>query len=313
MNAAIVQAFDRPPVYGEVAPPTPGPGEVAVTVLAAAVSELVKGIASGRHYSAPKAPGFVPGVDGVGRLADGRRVYFVFPRTGALAERSVVAEAQCVPLPDDLDDVTAAALANPGMSSWAALTRRVRLVRGETVLINGATGTSGQLAVQIAKHLGAGRVIATGRNPEALARLPELGADAVISLEQDDLAASFREALVGVDVVLDYLWGPSAEALIRATGAIADHAGAARVRFVQIGSVGGADITLPAAVLRSSGLELLGSGLGSVSRPELVAVIGELLAAARPADLRIATRAVPLAEVESVWEGGDRRRLVLQP
>ena len=101
-----------------------------------------------------------------------RRVYFVLPRApyGSMAEQAVVPSAHCVPLPDELDDVTAAAIANPGMSSWAAYTERARLKAGETVLVNGATGTAGRLAVQIAKYLGARKVIATGRNAEPCAR-----------------------------------------------------------------------------------------------------------------------------------------------
>ena len=106
------------------------------------------------------------GAEGVGRAADGRRVYFVLPETpfGALAEKSLVRSEHCVTVPDLLEDVTAAAIANPGMSAWAALVERARLRPGETVLINGATGTAGRLAVQLAKRLGAGRVIGTARN-----------------------------------------------------------------------------------------------------------------------------------------------------
>src|ERR1700679_1357221 len=133
----------------------------------------------------------IPGVDGVGRLEDGTRVYFgmVRPPFGTLAERAVTAPHMCLPIPEALDDVTVAAIMNPGMSSWAALLR-AHFVAGESVLILGATGVAGQLAVQVAKRLGARRVIAAGRNPETLERLPMLGADAVISLAQP------REALV---------------------------------------------------------------------------------------------------------------------
>jgi NADPH:quinone reductase-like Zn-dependent oxidoreductase len=153
----------------------------------------------------------VVGIDGVGRLDDGDRVYFVLPRAphGSMAERTVVASAQCIALPDELDDVTAAAIANPGMSSWAAYTERARLKAGETVLVNGATGTAGRLAVQIAKHLGAKKVIATARNADALEPVRALGADVTIPLGENEAAlerclmAQFSE---GVDVVIDYLW-----------------------------------------------------------------------------------------------------------
>ena len=219
MRAAIVHGLGQTPVCADFPVPTPAEGERLIKVTAAALTQLARGRASGAHYSSSGAYPFVAGVDGVGRLEDGARVYFLSPRApyGAFAEQTVVAAPQCLPLPDDLDDVTAAAIANPGMSSWAAFVDRARLAPGETVLVNGATGTSGRLAVQIAKHLGAKKVIATGRNPEALASLTALGADATIALSADDAALeeSFRGAFAEkVDVVVDYLWGRSAELLL---------------------------------------------------------------------------------------------------
>jgi NADPH:quinone reductase-like Zn-dependent oxidoreductase len=161
----------------------------------------------------------VVGVDGVGCLDDGSRVYFALPRppNGSMAERTVAPSAQCLPLPDDLDDVTAAAIANPGMSSWAAYMERAKLRAGETVLVNGATGTAGRLAVQIAKHFGAKQVIATGRNTESLKEVAALGADVTVPLVADEevLEESLKEYFArGVDVVVDYLWGRSAERLL---------------------------------------------------------------------------------------------------
>jgi len=161
----------------------------------------------------------VVGVDGVGRLDDGTRVYFLMPHAphGAMAEETVVPSRQCLPLPDRLDSVTAAAIANPAMSSWAALTERAKLEAGETVLVNGAPGAAGQLAVQIASRLGAAKVIATGRRPEALREAAALGADLTIPLVEDEAALdeSFAAAFDnGVDVVIDYLWGTSAGRLL---------------------------------------------------------------------------------------------------
>src|SRR5580658_8906837 len=141
----------------------------------------------------------IVGVDGVGRLDDGSRVYFALPHApyGSMAQRTTVSASQCLPLPDNLDDITAAAIANPGMSSWAAYTERAKLKRGETVLVNGATAAAGRLAVQIAKHLGAKKVIATGRNVEALHGVATLGADVTVPLVEDDDAVeqSFKEQL----------------------------------------------------------------------------------------------------------------------
>ncbi len=303
MHAAIIHSYDRPPAYGEFREVDPQPGEEVITVSAAAVSQLTRSRASGHHYSGGGDLPNVPGVDGVGRDADGRRVYFVLPRPpfGAMAERSVVRAGTTVPVPDDVDDTLAAAIANPGMSSWAALTRRARLQRGETVLVNGATGTSGSLAVAIARHLGAGRVVATGRDR---AKLAAIGADVAIPLDEHAPGALAEAMAAGVDVVLDYLWGPPAEQVIAAA---APHP--RRLRFVAIGSMAGPTAPIPSAALRSSGLELMGSGIGSVSRQDLVASIGELLAAVRPAGLAVAVETAPLSDVGSAWsrDTGDRR------
>ena len=304
MKAAIVRAAGQSPVYGEMPEPIARAGEVIVDVAASAVSHLARGRAAGTHYSAgASAFPFAVGVDGVGRLPDGRRVAFMLPDApnGACAERTAVAEARCVPVPDALDDVVAAALINPGMSSWAALTERALLKRGETVLINGATGMSGRLAIAIARYLGAGKVIATGRDAEALGTL---GADETLPLSADD--AAFEAVFAGrVDIVLDYLWGDSARRLLVAAAKAGPDG--APVRFVQIGSVSGGEIALPAAALRSSGVVLMGSGLRSIALERLVACVGEMLTAA-PGRFTLPVRAVPLAEVERVWAEEDSRR-----
>jgi NADPH:quinone reductase-like Zn-dependent oxidoreductase len=311
MKAAVVMGAGRTPVYAEFSEPEPAAGEVRIAVTAAAISQVVKSRASGKHYSSAGQFPFVVGIDGVGRLDDGSRVCFVFPRApyGSMAERAVVPSARCLPVPDELDDVTAAAIANPGMSSWAAFAERAKLKAGETVLVNGATGTAGQLAVQIAKHLGAGKVIATARNAEALKSVAALGADVTIPLVDDQAALEerfSREFAHGVDVVIDYLWGKSAERLLIA-GAKAGRE-AVPIRFVQIGSVSGADITLPSAALRSSAIELMGSGIGSIPFERFVHAIGALLQAAAPAGFRIATTPVPLSDVEQAWPRDDSAR-----
>jgi NADPH:quinone reductase-like Zn-dependent oxidoreductase len=315
MKAAIVHGAGQTPVYGDFDEPGPSAGDTHIRVTAAAISQVVRSRASGAHYSASGRFPFIAGIDGVGRLDDGRRVYFVMPKApyGSMAEQVVLPSAQCLVLPDDLDDVTAAAIANPGMSSWAALVERARLKAGETVLINGATGLSGRLAVQIAKYLGAGKVIATGRNPESLCSIAALGADVTVPLGENEaeLEDGFkRQFAEGVDVVVDYLWGRSAERLLVA-GARAG-ADAVPIRFVQVGSASGSDITLPSAVLRSSAIELMGSGIGSIPFEGLIAAIGGVLQATLPGGFEIATKPVPLSDVERAWiENDSRRRTVL--
>lgn len=207
MKAAIVREAGVPPVYADFEEPIAAHGEEMIAVTAAALSPLVRLRASGRHYSSSSPLPFVAGVDGVGLRGDGRRVYFVFPRAphGAIAERTVVDGRHCIALPDRLDDVVVAALVNPGVSSWAALKLRAQFQTGETVLINGATGAAGQLAVQIARSLGAKKIIATGRNT---AILSSLGADIAIPLtgDGDELEKHFKEQFQqGIDVVIDYL------------------------------------------------------------------------------------------------------------
>ncbi len=305
MKAAIVVEAGQTPIYGDFKTPIPANGEVRVTVSAAALSNVVKSRASGAHYSSSGELPFVAGIDGVGRLDDGRRVYFVLPKApfGSMSEKTVVPPSQCVSLPDDLDDVTAAAIANPGMSSWAAFKERAKLAAGETVLVNGATGTAGRLAVQIAKYMGARKVVATGRNAEALKLLPALGADVTIPLA--DIGDAFEDALMaqfggdGIDVVLDYLWGQSAERIIFA-GAKAGK-DAVPIRFVHIGSVSAANITLPSAALRSSAITLTGSGIGSIPVDRIVKSIDDLMKATVPGGLVIETKTFPLSEVERVW------------
>jgi NADPH:quinone reductase-like Zn-dependent oxidoreductase len=220
-----------------------------------------------------------------------------------MAEWTVVPSDQCVTIPDEIDDITAAAIANHGMSSWAAYQERAHLKAGETVLINGGTGTAGRLAVRIARYLGAKKVIATGRHQEAL---NEVGADATILLQEDAsaLEASFKAQFdAGIDVVIDYLWGASAVCILRAAAKVGPRS---PLRFVQIGSTTGGDITLPSSVLRSIPIEITGSGLGSVSSPRLVHVIGELLRAAATEGFTLATSTVPLSEVEQAWNRGDK-------
>lgn len=312
MKAAIVRKAGDMPVYAEFADPVAGADESLIHVTAAALSPLTRARASGAHYSSSSRFPFVVGVDGVGTLDDGRRVYFVLPRApfGAMAERTVVPASQCIAVPDGLDDEIAAAIANPGMSSWAALTWRANLKPGETVLINGATGASGQLAVKIARHLGAAKVVATGRS---VAKLAALGADETIALsdDPDDLERSFMAQFAQrVDVVVDYLWGISAERMLVAAAKAGPEA--VPVRVVQVGTASSASINLPGAVLRSSAIELKGSGIGSVPLKGLIEAIAGVFGAAGSAGLVLPIRSVPLTDVEQTWSPGDDQRTVFR-
>ncbi|HSI48090.1 MAG TPA: zinc-binding alcohol dehydrogenase family protein [Ideonella sp.] len=317
MKAAIVTQAGQAPVFGDFETPVASPGKQLIRVTASAISHVTRGRASGKHYSASGALPLIPGVDGTGLTEDGQRVYFLMPEHpyGAMAEHCLVDAKRLLRLPDGLADETAAAMVIPAMSSWAALAERAQMRAGETVWINGATGASGRLAIQVAKHLGAKKVIATARNTGAFDDLRRLGADVTIALTQDreTMAQAFQhEFAQGVDIVLDYLWGTSAETLIVAAAKASPDG--LPVRFVQIGAISGADIALPAAALRSTALQLMGSGIGSVPMPRLFKAIQGVLAAAPAAGFEIATRVVPLAEVGRVWADDDSAsRIVLRP
>ena len=311
MKAAVVTAAGKAPTYGDFETPIAQAGEELISVRASALSNFSKSRASGSHYSAEGGFPLIAGSDGVGRTPDGRRVYFAMPEApfGALAEFCPVSARRCVELPDSLDDITAAAIANPGMSAWAALVERAHLVAGETVLVNGATGTAGRLAVQLAKYLGAGKVIATGRNAEELEEVKRLGADIVIPFTLGTLhpsgAKEYEHALKqvfasGINVVVDYLWGESAKTVVVAIAKAVDDG--TPVRFVHVGGASGEqNVELPGAALRSSAIMLMGSGAKSVRLEVLLQSIRSVFEAIQPAALKIATSVAPLSEVERVW------------
>ena len=320
MNAAVVYSFDAPPRYTSFADPVAGEAEVVLDVIASGLHPIVKALATGSHYRNTGALPFIPGVDGVARKQDGTRVLFGMSRPpfGTFCERTVTAALLCTPVPERLDSVTVAAITNPGMSSWVALTKRAGLIAGENLLVLGATGVSGQLAIQIAKHLGARRIVAAGRNPKALERVKELGADAVLSLDQepDSLVSSIHRewTTAGIDVVLDYLWGSPAEAALQAISQTSTRRGVSRVRFVQVGDSAGKTIQLPAATLRNSAVELLGSGFGSASVDQLLKALPDFFLVAEKSQLKIDVKAVPLRDIEALWNSPEQGvRFVFTP
>jgi NADPH:quinone reductase-like Zn-dependent oxidoreductase len=320
MKAAVMFQKDELPQYVDFPEPVAkGEDELLVSVKAVAIKHFDKSRASGKHYSstADLKNATVPGGDGVCVLADGRRV-FAMGVSGMLAEKAVIEKSRMVLLPEGLDDITAAALPNAVIGSAMALRFRAGIQPGETVLINGATGFTGRVAVQVAKHYGAGKVIATGRNPESLKALLSLGADTIISTQQDD--GQFTEQLKAehasrpIDVVVDYLWGHSAElilAALKGTGAFTH-----RTRFVSVGSVTGDKIQLSAANLRSVNLQLSGSGLGSWAQEDVrklfAEILPEMFRLAADGKLRIETIRVSLKNIETLWnlDVPDGKRLV---
>jgi NADPH:quinone reductase-like Zn-dependent oxidoreductase len=242
-------------------PSGPGSG-VVVDVAAAGLHHLDLLKATGTYYTGPPPLPSVVGTDGVGRLPDGRRVYFDEPLTpyGSMCERTVVSPEATLDVADGVDDVVAAALGNTGLGAWVALSWRARLDAGETVCVLGATGAVGTIAVQAAKLLGAGKVIGVALGDERLGRLKELGPDVVVELgEAAALADQLQEAAPeGIDVTIDLLWGEYGLAAMRAAGRFARH--------VEMGSVAAPEAVVPAALLRSKSLNLLGF---SIAHPPL--------------------------------------------
>jgi NADPH:quinone reductase-like Zn-dependent oxidoreductase len=222
-----------------------------------------------------------------------------------------VANHLTVPVPDELSAERAAAVATAGLASWVALTRRAGLRTGETVLVVGATGAAGGMALRTARHLGAAKVIAVGRDG---ARLERLDADVAIALDGDADKALREQFDQGIDVVLDFVWGePAVRVLRAATERRGSRAGEPRLRYVQLGIVAGDEIPVRGDMLRSTGLELIGSGIGSVAVTELLAGAGELLAAAPAAGFDPPYTSLPLRAVAEAWHGDPGVRHILTP
>jgi NADPH:quinone reductase-like Zn-dependent oxidoreductase len=314
MKAAIVSSFGTGPHYGDFpAPATAGEHEMVVDVLAAGLHVRVRSQANGSHYTSTGELPLVPGVDGVGRGPDGRERYFVLGDTtlGSMAERTLIDTRRSVVLPDGSDPVAVAAGMNPAMSSWVALRRRTRFEPGQDVLILGATGSSGQLAVQIAALLGAKRIVAAGRDPSRLAELPGLGATDTVRLDGE--TERLAEAASDVDVVIDYLWGEVAVAAMTAIVTARPDRGKP-LTWIEIGAMTGPTAAIPSAALRSCRLTIVGSGQGSVSTADIAAELPALAGHLSDGTLRVSARPVPLADVSEAWtDTGADGRVVLIP
>ncbi|MBN8788107.1 MAG: zinc-binding alcohol dehydrogenase family protein [Terrimonas sp.] len=310
MKAAVIFQKGEAPKYVEdfAAPEVQKENETLISVKASAVKNLDKMRASGKHYSTEHEEwtAKVPGGDGMGVLEDGTRVYAIGV-SGMLAEKATVEKDILVKLPAGIDDATAAALPNAVMGSALALRFRAGLQKGETVLINGATGVTGKMSVQIAKHYGAKKVIATGRNEQSLKELLTLGADEVISLKEEDenIVAKIKgmHSASPIDIVIDYLWGHSAELIFASLKG--DGRFSHRTRFITVGGMAGDTITLSSSVLRSTDIQLSGSGLGTWSKQEVKELITEILPEmfqlAVSGKLKMDTVSVPLKEIEKLW------------
>ncbi|SDD80347.1 NADPH:quinone reductase [Cupriavidus sp. YR651] len=305
MQAAVLHRLGDTPRFDTFDDPDPFDHETLVRVRATAISPVDLAAAAGRHHSMPLDLPAICGTDGVGETVDGVRVYFTVARQpfGAMAEYAPAEWA--VPVPDGLDDAAAAAIVRPALAAWMPLTVQADLEPGETVLILGATGAAGRMAVQAARLLGAGRIIAAGRGQDALATL---GADATIDLRMPPAAlhqAFSAYAAEGIDVIVDFLWGDPVELLMAALvrsdlgPPIEDDRG---IRLVSVEEQVSGSLTLPSAALRDSRLRLMGSGPANYpSFAHLETFVGDILLHALEGDLSVEVESMRMADVTEAW------------
>ena len=319
MNAAVVTSFSEPPHYLPFDVPQPRTGdEMLVDVLAAGLHPRVRSGAAGVHYTSTGTLPMIPGIDAVGQRRDGKRIYFVADddALGTMADKAIVDVRRAIELPDDVNVAKVAAAMNPAMSSWVALRLRVPIEPGQSVLVLGVTGNAGAMAVEVAKRLGAGRVVGAGRDLGRLSAVAAAGADDVIPLTADAEATgtALAAAAAEVDIVLDYLRGkPAQRAIVALLTARSDRSRA--MNWIQIGSVAGPTIELPSVALRSANLRLLGNGQGAVSGRAYLAELPSLVAEIDSGAIAVNANPVPLADVEAAWTrtGRPGERTVLVP
>jgi NADPH2:quinone reductase len=315
VRAAIVSELGQAPTVGERPEPAPEPGGVVVEVIAAALNPLEIAVGSGRYFAGHPQPPYVPGAEAVGRTGDGELVWAFgdglgLRRDGTFAEQATCAPEALVPVPEGAEPALAAALGIAGLAGWLPLAWRAPVREDDTVLILGATGTAGYVALQAARLLGAGRVVAAGRNPAGLERAAAAGADATVRLADGaDLAEEFREACggEGPTLVFDPLWAEPARAAVEAA--------APSARIVNLGQSAGPEATLPSGRVRGKQLDLLGHTNFRVPREVLREHYARLVLHAVAGDIRLDVEEVPLEQVPDAWrrqaEGTDHKLVVV--
>jgi NADPH2:quinone reductase len=323
MKAAVIHAFGDVPHYEEFPDPTLDTDDTLIQVQAVVLENFDKMTAAGKHYASnhlfPAFPAVV-GHSGVGRLADGTLVSFggVKPPYGTMAEKAVVPQQYAMyisPVPGGVAAAVAAALPASALTSILPLKYGARLQSGETVLINGATGVSGKVALQIAKLLGAGRIVGTGRDEAGLRSIMHLGADVAIDLKQPDeniTEAFLQEAGKGYDIVLDFLWGHPTELLLKTLVPKAAGFATHRTRFIQIGEAAGSTLSLAAETLRTSGVEM--TGAGNISPEVVPEALKQVWQWIQEHQVQIDIEEVPLKDIAEAWQRTtEGKRIVIIP
>ncbi|WP_114819581.1 zinc-binding alcohol dehydrogenase family protein [Chryseobacterium sp. KLBC 52] len=321
MKAAVVFEKGSTPQYADFPEPEVQENEILISVKAASIKNLDRARAGGNHYSTEnqEQQPTVIGTDGAGYLENGSKVYF-FSKKGTVAEKAAADKKMIIPIPDELDFSLAAALPNAVMGSAMALKFKVGIQQGNTVLINGATGITGRIAVQIARLYGAQKIIVTGRNEESLQSLLELGADEVVSLKLE--ANAFKQKIkdihkeTPVDIIIDYIWGHSVEMILSAFKG--DGTFSHKTKLVTIGGMSGDTIQLSSQILRGTDIQISGSGLGSWTKEESALlfseIIPEMFQAAVEGKIKMETQDVDIKNIEDVWnaELQSGKRLVVR-
>lgn len=319
MRAAVIRALQGDAAVSEIAVPSRKQGQALVQVQAGSLNPLDLLIASGQFYSGHPPLPYVPGCEGVGvvtegdSLTPGMRVRFecnVLAPYGSLAPFTVVDEDAVIPVPETVPDDMVAALGIAGMAGWLSVQWRARLEAGERVVVLGATGVVGQIAVQAARLLGASRIVAVGRNPAALNLVRDFGADVVVALEHKsipELGEVLKEAAGGsVDVVIDTLWGAPALASLMAMGSGG--------RLVNIGQSADSLMTLPSATLRGRMISLLGYSNLFVPKTQRLDAFQRILKHAIDGEIKVSREIIPLEKITEAWRAQQQsphRKLVV--
>lgn len=310
IKAAVIDQLGDVPKYKEFdLPEIMNEDQLLLNVKASAVKNLDKIRASGDHYARHKELPAIVGMDGVGLLEDGRRVY-AKGISGMIGEKAMIDRRKMTLIPAELDYSLAAALPNAVLGAAMSLKIRGQIQKGQNVLISGATGVTGQMAVQIAKHYGAKTIITTGRNQENLEKTKRLGATHFISLKQDDetIKKQIQEIhqQTPVDLVIDYLWGKPIELIIDALEGSDLATTAHQIRIVSVGSMAGKSINLDSEALRSSAIEIVGSGFGSLSEEDFdrydQEILPEMFDLAARGKLTMDLHEGKLEDIESLWD-----------
>ena len=315
MRAAVIHTLGEPPRIEDVPAPEPRPGQALVELGAAGVNPIDISIGSGRFYGGSPDLPYVAGREGIGRVVGGEafprgaRVYTGRALPGALAERFTV-DGDAYELPDGDDDALAVALGIAGLAGWLAVVHQAQVRAGDRVLVLGATGTVGLVAVQAARLEGASRVVAAGRDPARLRRAGELGADATVAMDGGDLVAALRSAFDGdgPDVVIDPLWGPPAVAAMQAAARFA--------RFVNLGQSASPEATVPSGTVRGKGLHVIGHSNYDCPRDVRRLAHARMLAHARAGELHVEIERYPLERTADAWQAqidGPAAKLVITP